>query len=35
MYHYVCVLQNENALVKERELSLELSRIRDEVGEWR
>lgn len=31
----MCVLQNENALVKERELSLELSRIRDEVGKWR
>lgn len=35
MFVPVCGLQNENALVKERELSLELSRIRDEVGKWR
>lgn len=30
----VCVFQSESAIVKERELSLELARIRDEVGKW-
>lgn len=30
-----CVsFQSESAIVKERELSLELARIRDEVGKW-
>lgn len=28
------VFQSESAIVKERELSLELARIRDEVGKW-
>lgn len=31
---YVFALQSESAIVKERELSLELARIRDEVGKW-
>lgn len=31
---YVFAFQSENAIVKERELSLELARIRDEVGKW-
>ena len=33
----VCVFfppQSESVIVKERELSLELARIRDEVGKW-
>lgn len=30
----MCVFQSESAIVKERELSLELARIRDEVGKW-
>lgn len=30
----LCVFQSESAIVKERELSLELARIRDEVGKW-
>lgn len=30
----VWVFQSERAIVKERELSLELARIRDEVGKW-
>lgn len=30
----MCVFQSERAIVKERELSLELARIRDEVGKW-
>lgn len=30
----VCAFQSESAIVKERELSLELARIRDEVGKW-
>ncbi len=28
----MCVLQSEDAVVKERELSLQLAKIRDEVG---
>lgn len=28
------MFQSESAIVKERELSLELARIRDEVGKW-
>lgn len=31
---YVFAFQSESAIVKERELSLELARIRDEVGKW-
>lgn len=31
---HVFVFQSESAIVKERELSLELARIRDEVGKW-
>lgn len=31
---HVFVFQSETAIVKERELSLELARIRDEVGKW-
>lgn len=30
----VFAMQSESAIVKERELSLELARIRDEVGRW-
>lgn len=33
-WRYVFALQSESAIVKERELSLELARIRDEVGKW-
>lgn len=31
---HVFAFQSESAIVKERELSLELARIRDEVGKW-
>lgn len=31
---HVFVFQSESAIVKERELSRELARIRDEVGKW-
>lgn len=31
---FVFTFQSESAIVKERELSLELARIRDEVGKW-
>lgn len=31
---FLRVFQSESAIVKERELSLELARIRDEVGKW-
>ncbi len=31
---YVFAFQSESTIVKERELSLELARIRDEVGKW-
>lgn len=33
-WFYLFLLQSESAIVKERELSLELARIRDEVGKW-
>lgn len=34
MLFIVIAFQSESAIVKERELSLELARIRDEVGKW-